>query len=373
MTKLNLDQLTNLNLLLSVDGIGPGKIRTLLSKFRTTEKILSADFQSLMEVDGISTNLAKRIHKAHLRKDEITSNTEKELEKLKKIGGEIITVWDIKFPPLLKKIYDPPLLIYTLGEFKEQDNYSIAVVGTRIPTSYGKLQAERIVSDLSSQGITIVSGLARGIDSIAHSAALKNNGRTIAIIGSGLDTIYPPENKKIFEQIAKNGLIISEFKFGTQPNAENFPKRNRIISGLSLGTLVIESGKAGGAMQTAALALDQNREVFAIPGNLGVRQSEGTNSLIQKGEAQLITCAEEILVSLELKLKPILGKNIPKPQIELNLFEEKIIAALNHEPVQIDKISNLTNLSTSDCLVHLLSLEFKGVVKQLPGKMFALL
>ena len=156
-----------------------------------------------------------------------------------------------------------------------------------MPTSYGKLQAERFASDLSSQGITIISGLARGIDSIAHNAALKNNGRTIAIIGSGLDVIYPPENKKLFEQISKNGLIISEFKLGTQPNAENFPRRNRIISGLSLGTLVVESGKTGGAMQTAALALDQNREVFSIPGNLGVRQSEGTNLLIQKGEAQI--------------------------------------------------------------------------------------
>ncbi len=145
MTKLNLEQLTNLNLLLSIDGIGPGKIRNLLSKFRTTEKILSADFQSLMEVGGISTHLAKRIHKAHTRRDEILADTEKELSKLEKIGGNIITVWDSEYPSLLKKIYDPPLLIYTLGEFKEEDKYSIAVVGTRIPTSYGKLQAERIV------------------------------------------------------------------------------------------------------------------------------------------------------------------------------------------------------------------------------------
>ncbi len=373
MTKLNLEQLTNLNLLLSIDGIGPGKIRNLLSKFRTTEKILSADFQSLLEVERIGANDAKRIHNAHTRKDEILSDTEEELSKLKKIGGNIITVWDSEFPPLLKKIYDPPLLIYTLGEFKEEDKYSIAVVGTRMPTSYGKLQAERIVSDLSSQGITIVSGLARGIDSIAHNTALKNGSRTIAVIGSGLDVIYPPENKKLFDQITKNGVIISEFSLGTKPDAQNFPRRNRIISGLSLGTLVVETGKSGGAMQTAALALDQNREVFTIPGNLGVKQSEGTNLLIQKGEAQLVTNAEEILVSLELKLKPILGKNIPKPQVELNLFEEKIMAALNREPIQIDKISSLTNLSTSDCLVHLLSLEFKGLVKQLPGKMFALL
>ncbi len=373
MTKLNLDQLTNINLLLSVDGIGPGKIRNLLSKFKTTDKILSADFQSLMQVDGISTNLAKRIHRVHLDKNEWMEKTEEELSKIKKLGGNVVTVWDSDFPFLLKKIYDPPLMLFTLGEFKEEDNYSIAVVGTRMPTAYGKIQAEKFASDLSAQGITIVSGLARGIDSIAHNSALKNNGRTIAVIGSGLDVIYPPENKKLFEQIAKNGLIISEFNLGTKPDAQNFPKRNRIISGLSLGTLVVETGKTGGALQTASLSLDQNREVFAIPGNLGVKQSEGTNLLIQKGEAQIVFSSEDILVALELKLKPILGKNIPKPQIELNLFEEKIIGVLSNEPIQIDKIAALTKLSTSECLVNLLSLEFKGVVKQFAGKTFALL
>ena len=213
----------------------------------------------------------------------------------------------------------------------------------------------------------------RGIDSTAHFSALKNNGRTIAVIGSGLDIIYPAENKKLFNQIAENGVIISEFPLGTIPNAENFPKRNRIISGISLGTLVIETAITGGAMQTARLALDQNREVFAIPGNLGVRQSEGTNLLIQRGEAELIKNAEDILIELELKLKPILGKNIPKQQKDLTIFEEKIYNCLLNEPLHIDKIAEKTEQSTSDCLVHLLSLEFKGLVKQLPGKMFMLI
>jgi DNA processing protein len=215
--------------------------------------------------------------------------------------------------------------------------------------------------------------MARGIDSIAHRAALKAGRRTIAITGSGLDFIYPPENKKLYEEIAEKGLIITEYELETKPNAENFPKRNRIISGLSLGCIVIETAIAGGAMQTAAFALDQNREVFAIPGNLGIKQSEGTNLLIQKGEAKLIRSAEDVLIELELKLKPILGKNIPKQQAALNLFEEKIMGALKSDPLQIDMIASHTNLSTSDCLVHLLSLEFKGLVKQLPGKMFALL
>ncbi len=373
MSKLNFDQLVDLKLLLSVEGIGPGKIRNLLAKFRKLDKVLSSNMNSLKDVEGISDNLARRIQKSNNKRKDIELILNDELETLEKINGDIITVWDESFPPLLKKIYDPPLLLYAKGNFTNDDEYSIAVVGTRQPTYYGKAQAENIVADLSNQNITIVSGLARGIDSIAHKIALKNGKRTIAVIGSGLDVIYPPENKKLFEEIAENGLVISEYELGAKPDAANFPKRNRIISGLSLGCVVIETGVAGGAMQTAALALDQNREVFAVPGNLGVKQSEGTNLLIQKGEAKLIRSAEDVLQELELKLKPIVGKNIPKPKVDLNIFEEKILSVLKDEPVQIDIIASSTNLTTSDCLVHLLSLEFKGLVRQLPGKMFALI
>ncbi|RPI75653.1 MAG: DNA-protecting protein DprA [Ignavibacteriales bacterium] len=373
MSKLTFEQLLDLKLLLSVEGIGPGKIRNLLAKFRSTEKILSASFKSLNEVDGISTNLAKRIQRINSNRNQVEETLKKEFNILDKINGNIITVWDESFPPLLKKIYDPPLLLYTKGSFIKDDEYSIAIVGTRQPTNYGKIQAEKIASELASQNITIVSGLARGVDSIAHRAALKSGKRTIAVTGSGLDVIYPPENKKLHDEIAENGFIISEYELGAKPDAVNFPKRNRIISGLSLGCIVIETGVAGGAMQTASLALDQNREVFAVPGNLGIKQSEGTNLLIQKGEAKLIRSAEDVLLELELKLKPIIGKNIPKPKVELNLFEEKILTVLKDAPVQIDLIASATNLTTSDCLVHLLSMEFKGLVKQLPGKMFALL
>jgi DNA processing protein len=371
MSKLTFDQLTNLKLLLSVDGIGPAKIRKLLAKFRTIEKVLSANLNSLKEV--VNENLAKRIQRLNSNRKKIESALNKELNILSEIRGDIITVWDDSFPSLLKKIYDPPLLLYTKGNFTKDDEYSIAIVGTRQPTNYGKIQTERIASELANQNITIVSGLARGIDSIAHKATLKAGKRTIAVIGSGLDVIYPPENKKLIDEISENGLIISEYELGTKPNAENFPKRNRIISGLSLGCIVVETGVAGGAMQTASFALDQNREVFAVPGNLGIKQSEGTNLLIQRGEAKLIRSSEDVLLELELKLKPVIGKNIPKPKIEMNLFEEKIISVLKNEPVQIDVIAASTNLTTSDCLVHLLSLEFKGLVKQLPGKMFVLL
>jgi DNA processing protein len=370
LTKLSFNDLVNLRLLLSIEGIGAGKLRNLLKHFRSLGNILSADLKSLSGVESISSNQAKRIIEGKSSREEIKLQVEKDLVHLSKIGASIITVWDSCYPSILKKIYDPPLVLYVIGEFTEHD-YSIAVVGTRKPTNYGSLQCEKIAGELASQNITIVSGLARGIDSIAHKSALKSGGRTIAVIGSGLDVIYPPENKKLFNEIAQHGAIISEYPLGTKPDAQNFPRRNRIIAGLSLGCLVVETALTGGAMQTAAFSLDQNREVFAVPGNLGVRQSEGTNSLIQKGEAKLIGNAEDILVELELKLKPVIGKNIPKPSIELNMFEEKLLTTLMNDPLQIDIISSLTSLSTSECLVHLLSLEFKGLVKQLPGKVFS--
>lgn len=374
MSKLTFEQLVDLFLLLSIDKIGPARVSSLLSKFHDFNNILEASIQEIEQVDGISTELAKRIKKAKQNRDETKSELEKQLIKLNKLNAKLISIWDKEYPSLLKKIFDPPLLLYIKGNFSEKDDYSIAAVGTRNPTNYGKIQTERIISDLSSQGITIVSGMARGIDSIAHETALKNGCRTIAVIGSGLDVIYPPENKNLFNKICENGVVVSEFPLGTKPDAQNFPRRNRIISGLSLGVIVFETAINGGAMQTARLALDQNREVFAIPGNLGVRQSEGTNLLIQRGEAELIINAEDVLNELELKLKPVIGKNIPKPSQDLNIFEEKIVKALSENgELHVDKISELTSLSTSDCLVNLLTLEFKGLVKQLPGKVFSLI
>ena len=371
MTKLSQEELTNLYLLLSIDGIGPGKIKRLFQKFSSTEKILSANESELIETEGINKLLAQRIRKIVRDKDKIKEDTKRELDRINNLQIKITSIWDSDYPELLKNIYDPPLLLYYKGDLSELDKFSIAIVGTRKPTEYGKLQTQKITSDLAAQNITIVSGLARGIDSLAHSTALKSNGRTVAVIGSGLNKIYPPENKKLFEEIAEKGVIFSEYKLDTQPDAGNFPQRNRIISGLSLGCIVIESGIPGGALQTAHFALDQNREVFAVPGNLGIKQSEGTNTLIQKGTAKLIKNAEDVLVELELKLKPVIGKNIPKPEPDLNLFEEKLLNIVAGGQIQIDKIASLSNLSTSDCLVHLLSLEFKGLIKQLPGKVFS--
>ncbi len=373
MPDLDLNELTSLKLLLNVAQLGPNRIKNLLSKFYNPQNILSSDFHQLIKTEGISDNLAKRIQNANRKRKEVEESLLMEVDKLEKIGGEIITILNERYPFLLKKIYDPPIILYKLGQFKKEDENSIAVVGTRRPSDYGRKQAEKLCKELVERNLTIVSGLARGIDSISHRVALKNSGRTVAVIGSGLDVIYPPENKKLFSEIQKNGVVLSEYSLGTKPDAMNFPKRNRIISGLSAGTVIIETGVTGGALHTASFALDQGREVFAIPGNVNAQTSEGTNRLIQKGEAKLITNVDDILSELNLKIDS--HKKIKKSaeHINLNIFEAKIINVLNEDPTQIDKIAELTKLSTSDCLVHLLSLEFRGLVKQLPGKTFSLL
>jgi len=370
---LNLNELTNLKLLLNVAQLGPNRIKRLLTKFYNSEKILSSDFNQLIKTEGISNNLAKRILNANRKRNETEESLKIELEKLDRINGQIITILDNGYPFLLKKIYDPPIILYKLGDFKKEDENSIAIVGTRRPSDYGKKNAEKLCKDLVERNLTIVSGMARGIDSVSQRAALNNGGRTIAVIGSGLDVIYPPENKKLFTEIKNNGVVLSEYSLGTKPDAMNFPKRNRIISGLSLGTVIIETGLKGGALQTASFALDQGREVFSLPGNINAKTSEGTNRLIQKGEAKLITNVEDILLELNIELDSSPKKKKQIEHIDLNIFEAKIINVLDDAPIQIDKIAELTKLTTSDCLVHLLSLEFKGLVRQLPGKTFALL
>jgi DNA processing protein len=359
-----------LRLLLEVEGIGPGKLFNLLSKFNSLDNLISANFHSLVNVEGISGNLANRIVKQVSEYSKYAPEYEKELEALEKINANWITFWSHNYPKNLKNIFAPPIILYYTGNIEENVNNSVAIVGTRMASRYGKQMAEQFSKDLCNSGITVISGMARGIDSAAHRGALATGGKTIAVIGSGLDVIYPAENKKLFNEISENGAVISEYKLGTKPDAQNFPKRNRIISGLSLGTLVIETKAIGGALQTAAFALDQNREVFAVPGNLGVMQSEGTNLLIQKGEAKLVRNHNDILEELNLKIQPDVGKNIPQPSYDLNMFEEKIYNLLSKEPKQIDIIANESGIISSECLVHLLSLEFRNIVRQLPGKTF---
>lgn len=364
------ENLSKIRLLLDIDGIGPGKLFSLISKFKSLDHLLEADYRELLYVEGISDTLARKIINSKKNYPETESSIIRELENLKKIGGKWLTFWSKDYPQNLRHIFAPPIVLYYMGTLEERDTKSLSIVGTRTPTMYGKKYADKLSREIASNSITVVSGMARGIDTIAHNGALSMNGRTIAILGSGLDVIYPYENKNLYDRICENGAVISEYPLKTKPDAQNFPKRNRIISGFSLGTLVIESKITGGAIQTASLALEQNKEVFAVPGNLGMPQSEGTNKLIQKGEAKLILNSEDIFVELNMKVQSKLGKNISKPAADLNLFEQNVFNKLTDEPKHIDIISSEANMSASECSVHLLSLEFRDLIKQLPGKNF---
>lgn len=350
----------------SVPRIGAQKIRALITYFKTPENVFRASARELTAVPGIDRKLASNI--AHYTGG--NKYADDQMKRLNRSGGRIITVWDKEYPDLLRRIYDPPAFLFLLGKFKETDARAIALVGTRHPSSYGCSVTESITRDLSKQSISIVSGLARGIDTIAHLAALKSGARTIAVIGSGLDIPYPPENRRLLENISEKGAIVTEFPMGTKPDAPNFPRRNRIISGLTIGTVVIESDENGGAIITATTALDQDREVFAVPGNIMEKRSAGPNKLIRDGHAKLITCVDDIFAELRIQLRLSLDKTETRPAVEMTTDEQRIYNLLGSEPVHIDSLAEKAISSTSNVLVTLLSLEFKGMVCQLPGKMF---
>jgi DNA processing protein len=290
------------------------------------------------------------------------------------------TIRDKDYPTNLRYIYDPPKNLYVKGNILAEDSIAIAVIGSRQATYYGLKNAQDLSFELAARGITIVSGLARGVDSAAHRGALRAGGRTIAVLGSGLNVIYPYENKELAERIAKNGAVISEFSLDFPPYRHNFPRRNRIISGLSLGVVVVEAAKRSGALITARLALEQGREVFAIPGRIGSFSSQGTHSLIKQG-AKLVESIEDIIEELE-PLRTM--QNLPeqeqiaqvrsasKLQRGLNLSQEErqIYSCLSSEPIHIDDIMSKAAVSYGKLLISLLKLEHKKLVNELPGKMF---
>ncbi len=365
----------DLLILSEIPGIGSGRLRGLISHFKDSRAVAKASAKDLCAVEGIEKKVALGIVKFFRDSGPALNKkmVDQQLSKLNKVNGRVITFWDKEYPSNLKKIYDPPPFLFIRGEFAEEDNYSVAIVGTRDPSTYGIQMAQRFSTELSKLGIPIVSGLARGIDTVSHTATLKAGGRAIAVIGSGIDVIYPPENKQLFESIAEHGAVVSEFLMGAKPDAGNFPRRNRIISGISLGTIVVETGIEGGAMITASLALDQNKSVFAIPSALSEKRKSGTNLLIKEGKAALVESIDDIITELQPQLKRLLHAKTESPrkaQPALTLFEQQMYEVLTEEPSHIDAIAKRSGLTTSDALVHLLGMEFKGVVKQLRGKMF---
>ncbi len=372
------DELRALVALSLVPGVGPGRIRALLAHFGAASAVLTASVGALARAEGVGPQTAQAI-----RSFDGDAVVDAQFEQAARVGAELIPLWDARYPRLLRQIYDPPAVLWLRGDLLPQDGRAIAIVGTRRATDYGKRVAHHFAFELAQRGFTIVSGLAYGIDAAAHRGALEAGGRTLAVLGSGVDRIYPGRNKPLAEQIAGGqGGVLSEFALGTKPDAPNFPRRNRIISGCSLGTLVAEARKTGGALITAWMALEQNREVWAAPAALFAPTGEGTNQLIRKGYATLVTTVDELLEELDGQLAvPVASSGaapagtpeaapIAAPPPDLNGPERKLYDALTTEPVHLDTLCERSGLDTSNALVYLLSLEFKGLVRQLAGKQF---
>lgn len=365
----NFESLVLLNM---VDGIGSVRAKKLIEAFKEARHIFKAGYNALIATGALNPLMARAILDAPRKFD-----VAKEIEKAGKKGIKILTLSDESYPSNLKEIYDPPYVLYVKGEFIPSDINAVAIVGSRGASHYGLSCAQSFSSRLSQWGITIVSGMARGIDTASHRAALDAGGRTIAVLGSGLNNIYPPENEGLFAEISKKGAVISQFALNTPPLPKNFPIRNRIISGLAKGVLVVEASQKSGALITARYALEQGREVFAIPGKLSSETSTGANDLIKQG-AKMVTEPQEILEELRYNLS--LSKEAGSRQettkekvqslMRLNQKESLVVNILSDEPKYIDSISEETGLSISDIMCLLVQLELKGAVKQLPGKTF---
>jgi len=349
-----------------IDGLGPIGFKKLLAYFTSLAEAWSAEISQFRQA-GLASLVIEQI-----RKQRRLINPDEEMEKLTREGIDLITILDKNYPRLLKEIYNPPALLYLKGKFSPQDEFSLAIVGTRRSSLYGQQITPLITADLAQTGLTIVSGLAKGIDTLAHQAALAANGRTIAVLGSGLDkkSIYPFINRRLAEEISQQGVIVSEFPTGTQPLAQHFPQRNRIIAGLSLGVLVIEAPEKSGALITARDALEQNREVFAIPGPVSSENSLGPNNLIKMG-AKLVSQANDILEELNLTLLTQSDRQ-SKEVVPDNQEEASILAQLSNEPVHIDKIINQTKLPTAVINSTLILMEMKGKVRNLGGHNYIL-
>jgi DNA processing protein len=372
---MNYDKLKYWLALKSIAGIGNIVFPALIDNFGTLQAIFSASAAQLQAAPGITKKAAAGI--AGFKDWDVIK---KDLELIENAGIDIVTYQDELYPAKLLDIYDRPPFLYVKGKLKN-DDVNISIVGSRLASTYGKYTTERISRDLALRGVTIVSGLARGIDSAAHRGALTAQGRTIAVLGTGLDIIYPPENKKLFAAICENGAVVSEFPLSTPPRACNFPARNRIISGMSYGVVVVEAGEKSGSLITARLALEQGREVFAVPGTIDSAGSRGTNKLIKQG-AKLIEntddILEEILPQLEkTKIPEALSVSseetcIVKNNENLNSIDRQIIAHLSNNRLHIDELIAITNVAPGDILSSLMKLELNGLIKQYPGKFFSL-
>ncbi|MCY4403358.1 MAG: DNA-processing protein DprA [Candidatus Poribacteria bacterium] len=396
-------QTKNLLHLSLIQGIGFKTVQFLIKIFGSAEKVLNATPQELEKIDELSNTARESlIHK------KLGCSLERELELIQEYECQIITYYDAAYPSLLKEIDTPPLLLYVRGELKPEDGLSIAIVGSREAKDYGRRVSYQLAHQLVNSGLTVISGFAKGIDTCAHRGALEAGGRTIAVMGNGLSLIYPASNRELVEKVIESGALVSEFPMGMKPRSENFPRRNRIISGLTLGTVVVEASNRSGALITARLATEQGREVFAVPGEIFSELSTGTHRLIDNG-AKLISTVDDLLEALpqhtirqinaskpvserqikvdftqssedtKTELIPI-NKTIEKtptqtahmvPPQDLTDDETTVFNAIEIPSSHIDNIIRTTQLPISKVSSVLLMLELKGAIQQLPGKLFS--
>lgn len=342
-----------------VSGIGPARFKRLLDHFGDARQAWHASQDELL-LSGLDRRSTEALLAA---RQELSLDDE--FARVEQQGVTVLTWQDERYPPRLLQIHNSPSILYVRGEIMPQDEWAVAVVGTRSATTYGRQMVGEIAGDLGRSGITVVSGLARGIDSLAHRATLRAGGRTIAVLGSGIDVIYPREHADLARKITERGAVVTEYPLGTKPEAGNFPARNRIISGLSLGTLVVEAGKRSGALITADYALEQNREVFALPGDARSGKSQGTNRLIQDGAAKLVVGVTDILEELNLTLverHQEVRMAVPKDEKEAQILQH-----ISAEPTHVDEIGQKANLPISQVTSTLAMMELKGMVRQVGG------
>ena len=397
MLSADTKSLIHLNL---IPGIGNHTIRRLLAAFGSAEKSVAATSAELAQIDGLTPDVRQQLIDGRSR-----APLAQELELIEQHQCHIVTINDAAYPTLLKQISDPPVLLYIIGEFPLQNAPSIAIVGSRSPTEYGKTTSQQLSYQLAERGITVVSGFARGIDTCVHRGALEGGGRTVAVFGCGLSIIYPETNRTLAAEIIESGALISEFPMTMPPRGSNFPRRNRVISGLTLGTLVVEASERSGSLITARHAADQGREVFAVPGQIFSNVSRGTHSLINQG-ATLINSVDDLLDALPRDYTKALGGESPEPtrqtpprmnqdskrsdkaallqstrkgstppsqpttNLNLTPDEQTVLSAMDTDSVHIDEITRVTQLPIGKVSSLLVMLELKGIVQQLPGKQF---
>jgi len=349
--------------LLNTPGIGNGRARELVEMFGSPADVIRAPAKEICQAIKVKLDVGRAVVKS----GRSPRPAEKIMDHLDRIEARMITIWDEAYPSRLRTIDDPPIVLYVKGEDSPLYDYSIAIVGTRACSDNAKRVTLRLAGELASAGVTVVSGMALGVDSLAHDGALKAGGRTIAVLGSGIDVIYPPSNQRLYERIVSQGAVMTEYAPGVEPEQHHFPQRNRIISGLSLGVVIVEAGRNSGALITAGLALEQGRELFAVPGPAGLPRSAGVNRLLKEGTATLVETGDDIKEQLRSQLAPVLNvaATLTLPKLDEN--ETRIYELLEAGPLLIDDLIRRSSIGVVEINRQLTSMQLKGLIRRYPG------